>query len=584
MNSTRKLLAYTKPYQFFMMLAPLLMALEVTMDLLQPFMMQKIIDSGIANDDMSYVVKMGVLMAGAAVVGLACGMGCTIYSTRASVNTATDIRRDVYKQIGQFLDENRNVMGTGKLLTIVTSDISLIQTAIMMTLRSFVRGPLLFIGSSVIVFFQAPELFPILLVLIPILLFFIIFLSRKAGGWFSKVQEGIDRLNTKLQESITGIRVVKAFVRRDYEISLFQQVNNSLTKTTITAEQIITVMMPASMFVINIGMVVSLLMGVIQVNGDTVQVGVILAFINYLNIILMALTSSSMVIMQLMRAFPSAGRIQQVLETENHIQTTGQPESTSGVKESIEFRNVSFSYSQNGEQVLKNISFTALKGEKIGIIGPTGSGKTTLGKLLPRLYDTAQGEILFDGVNIKNIKPDSLRASIGYVTQKPLLFSGSIERNLRFGNSSSSDEELTKASRQACAAEFIERFEDRFGHRLTQGASNLSGGQKQRLALARAFVRKPSILVLDDASSALDAASEAVVLEALKSDFKETTTFMIASKISSIIDADRILVLDDGKIAGCGTHSELLEGCPLYQEIYSTQVKKGGKAVGSASK
>ncbi|MCM3789235.1 ABC transporter ATP-binding protein/permease [Domibacillus indicus] len=583
MKSIRKLLRYTKPYKSFMMLAPLLMALEVTMDLLQPFMMQKIIDSGIANGDMTYVVQMGMLMAGAAVIGLAGGAGCTIYSTRASVNTATDIRRDVYKKAGQFSSENRDVIGTGKLLTIVTSDISLLQTAIMMTLRSFVRGPLLFIGSSVIVFFQAPELFPILLVLIPILLFLIIFLSRKAGSWFRKVQEGIDQLNTKLQESITGIRVVKAFVRRDYEIGLFQKVNDSLTKTTITAEQIITILMPVSMFVINIGVVISLLLGVIQVNGSSVQVGVILAFINYLNIILMALTSSSMVIMQLMRAFPSADRIQQVLETENQVRTIEHPERIAGVKAAIEFKNVSFSYSQNGEQVLKNISFTAWKGEKIGIIGPTGSGKTTLGKLLPRLYEMDQGQILIDGMNIKDIELASLRSSIGYITQKPILFSGSIERNLQFGKTSAVYEELEAASKQACASEFIEKFEDRFDYQLTQGGSNLSGGQKQRLAIARAFVRKPSILVLDDATSALDASSEAMILQTLESDFKGTTTFMISSKISSILDADRILVMDDGEIVSNGTHKELLESCPLYQEIYNTQVKKGGAAVGSAN-
>lgn len=579
MKSVKKLLIYTKPYTLFVVLAPLLMALEVTMDLLQPLIMQKMIDNGIANNDMTYVVQMGILMIVVAIIGLAGGIGCTIYSTRASVNFATDIRQDVFKKIGHFSSENRDSFGTGKLITIVTSDISLVQTALMMTLRVFVRGPLLFIGSIIIVFFQAPELFPILFVLIPVLLFFIILLSRKAGAWFKRVQEGMDQLNTKLQESIAGIRVVKAFVRKDYEIGLFKKVNDSLTKTMTTADQIITILMPILMFVINIGIVMALLLGAIRVGEGAIEVGVILAFINYLNIILMALMSSSMVLMQLIRAFPSAERIQQVLETKNEVESTIDSEQVSAIKGYVEFKDVSFSYSKNGEQVLKHISFTVSKGEQIGIIGPTGSGKTTLGKLLPRLYDVDYGEILIDGINIKNIMLESLRSSIGYIAQKPILFSGSIENNLKFGKTSATNEELAIASKHACAAEFIERLEARFDHPLTQGATNLSGGQKQRLSIARAFVRKPPILILDDATSAVDANSEAKILQVLESDFDGTTTFVIASKISSIIHADKILVMDDGKIVGNGTHHELLENCPLYQEIYHTQAEKGGVVV-----
>jgi ATP-binding cassette subfamily B protein len=579
MESIRKLLIYTKPYKLFIVLAPLLMALEVTMDLLQPLIMQKIIDSGIANNDMSYVVQMGIFMIAAAIIGLAGGVGCTIYSTRAAVNFATDIRRDVFKKVEHYSSENRDSFGTGKLITIVTSDISLVQTALMMTLRVFVRGPLLFIGSIIIVFLQARELFPLLFFLIPVLLFFIIVLSRKAGVWFKRVQEGIDQLNTKLQESIAGIRVVKAFVRKDYEIGLFKKVNDSLTKTTMTADQIITILMPILLFVINCGIVIALILGVIRVEEGSIQVGVILAFINYLNIILMALMSSSMVLMQLMRAFPSADRIQQVLETKNEIERFEDLEQVSSVKGNIEFKDVSFSYSKNGEHVLKDLSFTVAKGEKIGIIGPTGSGKTTLVKLLPRLYEVGQGEILIDGVNLKNIKIESLRSSIGYITQKPILFSGSIESNLKYGKTSATSEELETAAKHACATEFIEGFEDNYAHKLTQGATNLSGGQKQRLSIARAFIRKPLILILDDATSAVDARSEATILQALESDFHNTTTFVIASKISSIIHADKILVMDDGEIVGNGTHHQLLENCPLYQEIYNTQVEKGGVVV-----
>ncbi|MGN7940126.1 ABC transporter ATP-binding protein [Virgibacillus sp. 6R] len=579
MKSVQKLLRYTAPYKLFVILAPILMALEVAMDLLQPVIMQKMIDNGIANDDMSYVIQMGIFMLLAAVIGLVGGASCTIYSTKAAVNVATDLRRDVFKRALHFSSENRDAIGTGKLITILTSDIAVLQNALMMTLRVFVRGPLLFIGSIFIVFFQARELFPILLVSIPILVCFIVFCSKKAGQWFKKVQEGLDQLNTKLQESIAGIRVIKAFVRKDYEISLFKKVNDSLTRKTITADQIITVLMPILLFVINCGIIVALLFGVIPVGETIIQVGVILAFINYLNIILMSLMSSSTVLMQLMRAFPSADRVQHILEVENKIERVEDIESVTRIQGDVEFRNVSFSYTNDGEDVLKNISFSAKKGEKIGIIGPTGSGKTTLIKLLPRLYQPQKGDILLDGISISKHHLDNLRSSIGFISQKPILFSGSISSNLKFGKESATEEDFIIAAKQAAAFEFIEKLEHQFDYHLTQGATNLSGGQKQRLSIARALIRRPSFLILDDVTSAVDAGSEQAILHSLKSDFTDTTLFVVASKISSIIDADKILVLDDGQLVGVGTHQQLLETCELYQEIYYTQTDKGGVVV-----
>ncbi|MCV9886362.1 ABC transporter ATP-binding protein [Metabacillus halosaccharovorans] len=577
MKSIKKLLPYATPYKLFVILAPLLMALEVTMDLLQPLLLQKIIDYGIAENDTTYVIQMGTFMIIAAIIGLIGGIGCTIFSTKSAINIATDIRRDLFYKIEHLSSENRDRIGTGKLITNVTSDINSVQQAVMMTLRVFVRGPLLFIGSVMIVFFQARELFPILVIIIPILLFVIILLSRKAGIWFKRVQEALDQLNSKLQESIAGIRVVKAFVRKEYEINLFHKVNVALTNKTKVAEQIITILMPVLLFVINIGMAVTLLFGVFPIGGSTIQVGVILAFINYLNIILMALTSSSMVLMQLMRALPSADRIQEVLEI-----STDRVESTIDempIKGDVEFRNVSFSYNKNGEYVLNSISFSASHGEKIGIIGATGSGKTTLVKLFPRLYDVDHGEILIDGQNSKNISLKHIRGSIGFVTQKPFLFSGSIKSNLTYGKKDASETEMQLASKNACAEEFIQKLDARYEHPLTQEATNLSGGQKQRLSLARAFVRKPSILILDDATSAVDARSEAIILDALKSSYPKTTIFMVSSKISSILDVDKILVMEEGSLVGVGTHDELLETCTVYQEIYQTQVQTGGVMV-----
>ncbi|HDR7636366.1 TPA: ABC transporter ATP-binding protein [Bacillus mycoides] len=573
MKSFRKLLQYLKPYMFFAIIGPLFMVLEVAMDLIQPTIMQHIIDVGIANRDLNYVIKMGLLMIGAAAIGLIGGLGCMMYSTKAAVNFATDIRKDVFAKIETFSNKNRDSFGTGKLLTIVTNDITSIQSAMTMTLRVLVRGPLLFIGSIIIVFVTARDLFPILLVVVPVLLVAIVLIAGQSSGSFKRVQEALDKVNTKLQENLSGVRVIKAYVRQKYEISQFEKVNKNLTGINIRAIQIISLMMPIIMLVVNGGIVATLWIGGEKVFNGTLQVGAILAFINYLNIILMSLMSISMVFIQIARAFPSADRVQQVLHTEVDITTEGDVYEPKQVDGNVEFKNVSYSYSytKNNEYVLKDISFTVRKGEKIGIIGSTGSGKSTLAKLLPRLYDVDQGEIYIDDVNVKAYDLQKLRASIGFVPQKALLFSGSIEENLRYGKEDATYDELELASSSACATEFINKLEDSYQYNLTQGATNLSGGQKQRISIARALVRKPSILVLDDSTSAVDAKSEAVIQEALRTRYSGTTTFLIASKISSIIDADKILVLNNGELVGNGTHEDLLATCEVYQEIYLSQ-------------
>ncbi|MFK4323467.1 ATP-binding cassette subfamily B multidrug efflux pump [Bacillus sp. RC55] len=571
MKSFRKLLQYLKPYMFFAIIGPLFMVLEVAMDLIQPTIMQHIIDVGIANRDLNYVIKMGLLMIGAAAIGLVGGLGCMMYSTKAAVNFATDIRKDVFAKIETFSSKNRDSFGTGKLLTIVTNDITSIQSAMTMTLRVLVRGPLLFIGSIIIVFVTARDLFPILLVVVPVLLVAIVLIAGQSSGSFKRVQEALDKVNTKLQENLSGVRVIKAYVRQKYEIAQFEKVNTSLTEINIRAIQIISLMMPIIMLVVNSGIVATLWIGGEKVFNGTLQVGAILAFINYLNISLMSLMSISMVFIQIARAFPSADRVQQVLHTEVDITTEGDVYEPKQVGGNVEFKNVSYSYTKNNEYVLKDISFTVRKGEKIGIIGSTGSGKSTLAKLLPRLYDVDQGEICIDDVNVKAYDLQKLRASIGFVPQKALLFSGSIEENLRYGKEDATYDELELASSSACATEFINKLEDSYQYNLTQGATNLSGGQKQRISIARALVRKPSILVLDDSTSAVDAKSESVIQEALRSRYSGTTTFLIASKISSIIDADKILVLDNGELVGSGTHEDLLATCEVYQEIYLSQ-------------
>ena len=574
MKSLKKLLPYIKPYTLFAILGPLLMCMEVSMDLLQPMIMQHIIDDGVANNDSTYVIKLGLLMLVTSIIGLICGVGSSIYSTKAAVNFAADIRRDVFKKTEHFSSKNTDAFGAGKLITIVTNDITSVQQALMMTLKIFVRGPMFFIGSVVIVWFTARELFPILLVAIPILMFLIYYFSTKSGKLFAKVQRAVDQVNTKLQETFAGIRVIKAFDRQDYEIEKFQDVNDTLTKRNTSAEQVILTLMPIMLFIVNLGVVAGMWMGAIKVNEGTLQVGVILAFINYLNIILNGLMSSSHVLMQITRSFTSANRIVQVLDTEIDISESENPIPNHEFKGQVEFREVNFSYSKNGEYVLKNISFLAKAGETIGIIGSTGSGKSTLVKLIPRLYDPDSGAILIDGVNIQEYSLERLRESIGFVQQKVTLFSGSIEENVRYGKVDASAYEMKGAAESAAAMEFIEKLDGKFAHELMQGATNLSGGQKQRLSMTRAFIREPKILILDDSTSAIDALSEASVQQALKQKHSKTTVFIISSKVSSIIDADQILVIDDGMIEASGKHEELLEKSSVYRGIYATQSGK----------
>ncbi|MFJ7640421.1 ABC transporter ATP-binding protein [Peribacillus sp. NPDC097225] len=571
MKSLRKLLPYLKPYTLFAILAPLCMCIEVAMDLLQPTMMQHIIDEGIANQDNVYVTKLGFLMLGAAVIGLIGGLGCTVYSTKAAVHFASDVRRDVFWKTELFSSKNTDSFGTGKLITIVTNDITSVQSSLMMTLRIFVRGPLMFIGSVIIVWVTARELFPVLAVAVPVLMVAIIYFSSQAGKLFKRVQEAMDHVNTKLQETLSGIRVIKAYDRQEFEKESFKEFNDKLTKRNVAAEQTIMALMPILLFVINLGVVAGMWMGAIRVENGTMQVGVILAFINYLNIIMNGLMSSSHVLMQITRSFPSADRIQQVLDTEIDINEPSKPASVQARTGDVKFERVNYSYSKNGEYVIKDISFHARGGQKIGIIGSTGSGKSTLVKLIPRLYDPDTGTITIDGIPLQDYPLKSLRGEIGYIPQRASLFSGSIEENLRFGKEEAGTADMEAATQSAAALDFVKGFEKAFSYRLTQGANNLSGGQKQRLSIARAFIRKPRILILDDSTSAIDALSEAKVLQALKREFTDSTVFIVSSKISSIMDADQILVMDDGMIEAKGTHEELLAKSRVYQDIYRTQ-------------
>lgn len=573
MQAVKQLGMYLKPYRLLTIIAPLLMVLEVAMDLLQPMIMQYMIDTGIANGDHAYVVTMFIWMIVTAILGLFGGVGCTFFSSKAAIYFATDIREHLFKKMMYIPAEKREQITTGKLMTILTSDIESVQRAFMMMLRIFVRGPLLFIGAVIIVFFTARELFSILLIIVPVLIVIMYFFTKYSGVLYRKVQEAMDRLNTKLQENLAGIRVVKAFRREKQQIEQFQTLNKSLTSRFMQAEQVVALLVPITMFIVNLGIVAALWLGVIKLESNSIQIGVILAFINYLTIILNGLMSSSMVLMQIARALPSAERITDVLN-ERSEQDEGMDDAAK-VEGNITFEHVSYRYQKTSENVLKNIHFTVKPGQKVGIIGKTGSGKTTLVKLLPRLLIPTEGRVLLDGENLSSYTLKGLREQIGFTTQRALLFAKTIRENVLDGNELASDEDVMTALEQACASEFVDAFDDGIDHPIAQAAGNLSGGQKQRLALARALIRRPKILILDDTTSALDSISENSVQEMITNEFSASTIFVVASKISSVQHADMILVMDDGEIVGEGTHQELLRTNEQYQAIYATQKKVG---------
>lgn len=575
MQSVFKLTKYIKPYLLFAIIAPIMMVIEVSMDLIQPTIMQHIIDSGIAENDKPYVIKMFIFMVLSAVVGLLGGVGCGIYASKTAINFATDIRQDLYETITYFSNSNKDRFTLGKLITNITSDVEMLQRALLMLLKIFVRGPLTFIGAIVIVFITARELFPILLFVVPILALAIFFFTKLSGKLFLKVQEAVDGVNTKVQENLAGIRVIKAYNRKKHQIDQFTAVNGTLMKRNIHADQMIGILMPLTAFVVNIGIILALWLGAIKVENDTIEVGMILAFINYLMMIMGGLMSSSNVLMQIARAIPSANRIVEVLEKKPEINNIHNPV-IAPIKGEVAFENVSFAYNKNNEPVLKNISFRAEPGDTIGIIGMTGSGKSTIVQLIPRLFDADQGVVKIDGKPIAEYDLSTLRKAIGFAPQKATLFSKTIEENVKYGRDEASIEQLIEALESSCALEFVEKFEDKEQHFVTQGATNLSGGQKQRLAMARAFIRKPAILILDDTTSAVDSISEKRIQQAIANRFKESTKFIVSSKISSIRHADTILVLDDGCIVGKGTHEQLIATNEAYQEIVSTQVVRGG--------
>ena len=567
---------YLKPYKKLVFLAPFFMLTEVIVDLLQPLLIQRIIDNGLGTGNLSYVIKTGVLMAGLAMIGIIAGIATIYLSSKISQNFGGALREDTFRKVMGLSFRNLDHQSPSNLIIRLTNDVTQVQNLVLMCFRILVRAPLLLVGSFLMAFFTARSLSFIIIVLVIIIVVILFFIITKSSPLFVRSQKALDVLNTVLNENFTGIRAVKAFVREDYEINKFDHKNDSLYEANTKASLAVALIMPFLMLCVNFGIVASLYYGGHRVIAGNLEVGQIVAFINYLLQILVSLLISGMLLMNVTRAIVSARRILEIHDLDPDI--TYPLDEVVELQGTVTFDHVFFQYTEEDDYVLKDISFTAKKGETIGIIGLTGSGKSTLAQLIPRLYDATEGAVFIDGKNIKEYSEKTLRSQISIVLQKAILFAGKLNTNIRYGNQEASQKEVENAAKTAQAQEFIDRFPEKYDTFIYQKGSNLSGGQRQRVSIARGLVGNPKILILDDSTSALDAKSEALVKEALNQHHDDTTTFIIAQKISSIKTAEKILVIDQGKIISMGTHDELLKSSKLYQDIYSSQLGTVGKS------
>ena len=565
--------AYIKPYLSAFLLAPLLMLTEVFGEILLPKFMSMIINNGVADRDTGYIIRMGIIMVLTAIVMAAGGIGGAYFSAKASICFTSDLRDALFAKVQNFSFKNIDQYSTGSLVTRLTNDVQQVQNVTMMGLRLLFRAPGMLIGALIMAFLMNAKLALVILIVIPFLSIAIVTIMVKAFPRFTLMQKKIDKLNSGIQEALTNVRVIKSFVREDYEEEKFQTMNQDLKDSSLNAMKIVIATMPIMMFAMNVTTLAVVWYGGNIIIAGNMQVGGLTAFTTYIVQILMSLMMLSMVLLQSSRAIASVKRISEVLDTE--IDLTDENASRKDLKVTegkVEFKDVAFSYSnEGGEKILEHINFTAEPGKVLGIIGTTGSGKTSLVQLIPRLYDVTEGQVLVDGVDVREYSLKNLRDGVGMVLQKNVLFSGTIDENLRWGNEEASEEEVRNAAKAAQADGFVTSFTNGYDSDLGQGGSNVSGGQKQRLCIARALLKKPKILILDDSTSAVDTATEAKIRESFSTTLKDTTKIIIAQRIGSVESADKIIVLDDGRIIGMGTHEELMKNCEAYQEIYYSQ-------------
>lgn len=565
--------SFLKPYKLPAVVAFLLMLVELAVELLLPFFLGKMIDNGVMNGDLNNIIMWGSIMIGLAFFSFVSGIINSFYASHVSWGFAYDIRERLFRKIQEFSFANLNHHPTSHLMTLFTNDVRQIQNTIFMGLRIMMKAPLIALGGVIMAFVVNPRLAIIFLITVPLLLGFLLWVLKRASKMFNRVQKSIDKVNLVMQENLAGMRLIKAFFRRDYEEDRFTDANTNLRNNTRFTFRFIEASMPILLFVMNLSIIAILWFGNTQSIAGTTEVGDVVAILNYAMRVAMAISMFSFIIMALSRTKASAERISEVLVEEVDLLDSKDADINQLVTDAkVEFKNVSFQYPTSDGPVLSNLSFTVNPGEKLAIIGATGSGKSSLFQLIPRLYDVTDGEILIDDKPISSYKLETLRKSIGYVPQSPLLFSGPIIDNISWGKDDATKEEIYKAAKNAQIHDTIMELPNQYQTQIGQKGVNLSGGQKQRISIARALIRKPKILMLDDSTSALDLATESKLLAAIQDDLN--TLFIITQKISTAMNADRILLIDEGKMLYIGTHEELLQDSELYQRIVESQFGK----------
>lgn len=573
MKSLSRLAAYLKPYQGSIALSMVLLICLVVTDLSIPRLIQTLIDTGIRQRDMNSILNTSLIMLGLTILSALLTVSSMLIAVRVSNKVAADIRRASFVQTQSFSFGNLDRLQTGQLLTRMTSDITQIGQLVFQIMRSFVRAPLMILGSLVLLAITNWQVALMMAILMPAAVGIFIFYAAKAQPLFMKVQKKLSRLNTILQENLAGVRLIKAFVRADHENKRFGIANVDLLDQSIKVDRMLAFLLPTLRLLVNLGFVAVIWFGGIRVIDSSLTVGELVALNNYIFWALFPLINLGMMVGFISSADASAQRVFEVLDSQPDVQDSIGAIALSEIKGEVAFERVNFSYNNGShDMVLENIDLTAKPGEKVALVGATGSGKSTLINLIPRFYDVSNGKIYIDGKDVKEITLDSLRKDIGIVLQESVLFSGTIRENIRYGNPEATGEEVMSAAKIAQAHDFIMGFPDGYDTWIGQRGVNLSGGQKQRLAIARAVLIKPSILILDDSTSSIDLETEANLREALKEFLSERTTFMVAQRISSVMDADKIIVLDRGKIAATGTHQELIETNQIYREIYQSQL------------
>ncbi len=577
-----KVLKYLKKYWYFAVLSPLFMILEVSMDLVQPSLMSRIVDDGIVGQNFGIILNLGIQMLIFTLLGCVGGILSGVFGNLAAQNFSNDLRKDAFAKVMKMSFQQTDKFTIGSLVTRLTNDITACQDFVGMALRMMVRTLMQFIGGIVMVLSINATFGYILLFTLPVQIVVIILVLRKGAPLFSVVQSKLDRVNSVVQENVSGARVVKAYTREEYEYDRFSKANDDLVSTNLRVQKLMALLVPILSILMNASVIAVIYIGgePVRTAAEGAQVGSIMAAITYITQILMSMMMIGMMFQQVTRATASASRIREVLEADPVI-ADGNFTGSTPENGTVEFRNVSFRYPgvQSGN-VLSGVNFRVNKGETVAVLGATGCGKTSLVSLIPRFYDATEGEVLVDGVDVREYKLDELRHKIGFVLQKSELFSETIEQNIRWGDPDATDEEVKRAAEIAQADEFISGFTDGYKDMITEKGSSLSGGQKQRLSIARAIVKNPEILIFDDSMSALDLATDAKLQQTLREKLKGTTVIMIAQRVASVMRADKIAVIDNGTIVAFDNHNNLMKTCDVYRDIYNSQMREGAEQVG----